>query len=76
MKPLYIVELDFQNISKIFAETTIQKDHESVNIRLYIVVKKPCQALKYYPKHMKVPNFVRSPFKLEDDDFLNYWNLH
>ena len=25
---------------------------------------------------MKRPNFVRSPFKLEYDNFLNYYNNH
>ena len=79
-KPYYFVDLDFQNIAKLYVETKPiegrRLEADLVSATIYVVVKRPCQVLKLYPQHQKRPQFVRSPFKMEGDPFLNFWNLH
>ncbi|CDW77053.1 rna-directed rna polymerase [Stylonychia lemnae] len=74
--PIYIVDLEFTNIKKIEIFLKEKKLQGGLYAEIYVHMDKPANCQKLYPFNQMKPCFVRSPFKLPFDPYMQYWNLH
>ena len=72
LKPSYLIDFEFTNISKVCLEIhrntqpSSNQHANQISVKMYICVSKPCPVQKMYP-NSKRPQYARSPFKLEMD---------
>lgn len=51
LKPFYLIDLEFSNIDKVYADTEYllgPKFEDLLKVKLIIKVRAPCQAMKFY----------------------------